>query len=73
MSLALVTALITALWSSTAQSPRGLCVSPLKEAICVGWSGEGAPSALKRPALLSAPYVTYAGFQIFDLYTGGAR
>jgi hypothetical protein len=73
MSLALVTALITALWSRTAQSPRGLCVSPLNEAIRVGWSSEDALSAFKRPALLSAPYVTSAGFQIFDLYTGGAR
>jgi hypothetical protein len=73
MSLALVTARITALSSSTAQSPRGLCVSPLNEAIRVGWSVEDAPSALKGPALLSAPCVTYAGFQIFDLHTGGAR
>ena len=63
-------ALVTALWSSTAQSPRGLCVSPPNEVIHVGRSGEDAPSALKRPALLSVPYVTYAGFQIFD---GGAR
>ena len=36
MSLALGTALITALSSSSAQSPRGLCVSPLNEAIRVG-------------------------------------
>jgi hypothetical protein len=65
-------ALVTALSSSTAQSPRGLCVAPLTEAIRVGWSVEDAPSALKRP-LVSEPYVTYAGFHIFDLYTGGAR
>ena len=48
MSLALVTARITALSSSTAQSPRGLCVSPLNEAIRVGWSVEDAPSARSR-------------------------
>ena len=73
MSLALVTALITALRSSRAQSPRGLRVSPLNEAIRVRWSGEDGPSASERPAPLSAPYVTSVGFQIFDLSTGGAR
>ena len=72
MSVTFISLIITAVSCSTTPTPssKGRCVSPVNDGIRVEWSAEDPVQAtLKRPALLSALYVTYAGIQAFDVYT----
>lgn len=70
MSVTFISLIITAVSCSTTPSSKGRCVSPVNEGIRVEWSAEDRVQAgHKRPALLSALYVTYAGVQAFDGYT----
>lgn len=71
MSVWLTSLIIAAVWCTTpTPSATDACVSLRNGDARVEWSVEDpVPATLKRPALLSALYVTYTGVQVFDLYT----
>lgn len=59
--------------TASTPSPTGSCGTPTDEGIRVEWpAAEAAHRTPKRPPLLSALYVSYAGAQVLDLYTTSA-